>query len=85
MLVLCRTLQKARETNDTINKECASVQATCGRLIPIECELSSFASIRAAAATIKETVENIDIIILNAGIMAPPLSFTEDGYEVSTF
>jgi NAD(P)-dependent dehydrogenase (short-subunit alcohol dehydrogenase family) len=44
-------------------------------------ELDSQASVRKAAAEINESVEKIDYLINNAGIMACPYRKTEDGIE----
>ncbi|KAJ1323651.1 retinol dehydrogenase 12 [Microdochium nivale] len=48
----------------------------------VEMELSSFASIRTAAKTVLESTDRLDILLLNAGIMAGPPGVTEDGYEI---
>ena len=47
----------------------------------IRLDLSSHASIRDAAVSIKENVEKIDILINNAAIMACPFGKTVDGIE----
>lgn len=46
-------------------------------------DLMSFASVRAAAATVNswDDVPHIDLLINNAGIMAVPFELTEDGFE----
>ncbi len=46
-------------------------------------DLSSLASVRAAAADIRgRTAGGLDLLINNGGIMAPPRSFSEDGFEL---
>ena len=52
-----------------------------GRLRTIEMELSSLASVRAAAASFLQQSTALHILINNAGIMAVPHSLTEDGHE----
>jgi hypothetical protein len=47
----------------------------------VQLDLSDQASVRRAAKVISATVENIDIIINNAAIMACPWSKTKDGIE----
>lgn len=47
----------------------------------VELELASQAVVRAAAAQILATHEAIDILVLNAGVMAPPEGRTRDGFE----
>ncbi|CAF9905948.1 hypothetical protein IMSHALPRED_004027 [Imshaugia aleurites] len=55
-----------------------------GRLSLVEMDNNSFASIRAAAATIlKKSNNQVNILINNAGVMGlPDLKLTEDGQEV---
>jgi NAD(P)-dependent dehydrogenase (short-subunit alcohol dehydrogenase family) len=44
--------------------------------------LSSLDSVRAAAADIRSrTADRLDLLINNGGIMAPPLTFSADGFE----
>ncbi len=55
-----------------------------GRVLLVEMDNNSFASIRAAAATIlKRSNNQVNILINNAGVMGiPDLKLTEDGQEV---
>ncbi|KLJ06746.1 hypothetical protein EMPG_17767 [Blastomyces silverae] len=50
------------------------------RFLPLD--LASFQSIQTAASTFKSENNRLDILILNAGIMALPPDTTEDGYEI---
>jgi NAD(P)-dependent dehydrogenase (short-subunit alcohol dehydrogenase family) len=47
-----------------------------------ELDLASLASVRAFAARTAEEFEQIDLLINNAGVMAPPRRLTEDGFEL---
>ncbi|KAL9944609.1 hypothetical protein D7B24_007332 [Verticillium nonalfalfae] len=47
----------------------------------IEMRLDSFASVRAAAKTFHDKENKLNLLILNAGVMATPESKTEDGFE----
>ena len=48
----------------------------------VSLDLSSLASVRAAAADIRSrTGDRLDLLINNGGIMAPPLEFSRDGFE----
>ncbi|KAF4337490.1 reductase [Fusarium beomiforme] len=47
----------------------------------IELRLDSLASVRAAAKDILAKVDKLNILILNAGVMATPEGRTEDGFE----
>ncbi|KAL4942576.1 hypothetical protein BDV06DRAFT_235318 [Aspergillus oleicola] len=48
----------------------------------LELDLASFDSIKAAARTVLSESERLDILLLNAGIMATPPGLTKDGYEI---
>jgi NAD(P)-dependent dehydrogenase (short-subunit alcohol dehydrogenase family) len=70
-----RNLEKAREAG-------ASVK---GETVPIACELSDPASVRACVAEVKKQSLRLDAIIANAGIMALPKLETAHGYELQFF
>ncbi len=45
-------------------------------------DLADLGSVRKAAAAVRErTGDRLDVLVNNAGIMAPPLTFSVDGYE----
>ncbi|KAI8660985.1 hypothetical protein NCS57_01077500 [Fusarium keratoplasticum] len=48
----------------------------------LELDLASFDSIHQAARAFLEQSERLDILMLNAGIMAVPSALTKDGYEI---
>ncbi|KAJ4124498.1 hypothetical protein NW754_000193 [Fusarium falciforme] len=48
----------------------------------LELDLGSFESIHQAARSLLEKSERLDILMLNAGIMAVPPALTKDGYEI---
>lgn len=45
-------------------------------------DLTSFASVRSAAETFQKESQRLDILMLNAGIMAVPLGQTKEGFEI---
>ena len=57
-------------------------QATGARVDRLVCDLASLDSIREAAQDANSRFEKIDILINNAGVMAPPLERTADGFEL---
>ena len=67
-----RTLDKAREA-------CSLVE---GHTTPIACELSDLASVSACADTVHKLGCPIDVLMCNAGIMAPPKLEQKDGLEL---
>ncbi|KAE9363989.1 NAD(P)-binding protein [Stipitochalara longipes BDJ] len=48
----------------------------------LELDLSSFESVRKAAAKVTAEAGRLDILMLNAGIMGVPGGVTEEGYEI---
>lgn len=48
----------------------------------MELDLASLESVRVFASRFKEKYEKLDILINNAGVMIPPYSKTDDGFEL---
>ncbi len=74
VIAAARTAEKAR--------------AACGaddEIIPVACELSEPASVRACIETVKADGAALDAIICNAGIMALPKLQQAHGYELQFF
>lgn len=70
-----RTLEKARAACDGVS----------GKTVPVACELSDPASVRACAEEVKRQGLRLDALICNAGIMALPKLETAHGYELQFF
>ena len=73
-----RTESKARDAIKSINaqlKEPASIE-----YLPLD--LSSLKSVQAAAQHVNASSQRLDILILNAGIMAVPATKTESGHDI---
>jgi NAD(P)-dependent dehydrogenase (short-subunit alcohol dehydrogenase family) len=49
---------------------------------PVELDLASLASVREAAKAVAESTDRIDVLMNNAGVMAPPFARTADGFEM---
>ncbi len=69
---LARTMEKAREACDGV----------FGAATPLACELSDFASVKACGEAIKALGMPVDIVMTNAGIMAPAQLSTAHGVEM---
>jgi retinol dehydrogenase-12 len=54
----------------------------CPPITFIPCDLTSLPSVQAAARTFVSRESRLDILILNAGVMATPPGLTEQGYEI---
>ncbi len=72
-------------TARTLEKAQAACNAAGGKTIPVACELSEPASIRACVKTVQQAGVQLDAIICNAGIMALPKLELQHGYEAQFF
>lgn len=77
--VCARGEARAQATIDEIDK---AVPGAAGRLRPLDLDLTSFDSIKAAARRVLAESERLDVLMLNAGIMASPAGATKEGYEI---
>ena len=72
-MITCRTEAKGR-------KAAAKIKAASGKeVVPMVLELSSSESIHAFAQSFREAYDNLDALLLNAGIMMTPFGKTKDG------
>lgn len=77
VVLACRNQQKAVDAEDRIR---ARVPDADLRFIPLD--LASLASIEDFSETIRSDFDRLDLLINNAGVMAPPLGHTADGFEL---
>ncbi|MEO6792949.1 MAG: SDR family NAD(P)-dependent oxidoreductase [Mycobacterium sp.] len=77
VVLAVRNLDKGHAAANQINKDCpeASVEVA-------ELDLSSLASVRAAAEALGSAHPRIDLLINNAGVMYTPKQTTVDGFEL---
>ncbi|KAL7900558.1 hypothetical protein HDV64DRAFT_267603 [Trichoderma sp. TUCIM 5745] len=78
LILAARNLDKAQATADAIKAAYPNIDVRKVRL-----DLSSFAAVREAAATINswEDIPHVDVLVNNAGIMGTEFKLTVDGYE----
>lgn len=77
VLLACRSATRGERAR----AELAQASAVEPELVRLD--LADLASVRAAAATIRELCrDRLDILLNNAGLMAPPRSATRDGFEI---
>jgi WW domain-containing oxidoreductase len=69
----------------TIGKARAACASVTGHTVPLECELSDPASVRACVAAIQQQGIRLDAMICNAGIMGLPKLERAHGYELQFF
>ncbi|MEO1079454.1 MAG: SDR family oxidoreductase [Pseudomonadota bacterium] len=76
ILIACRNPSKAETAAGEIDT------AGRGSTDSVALDLSSLASVRAAAAEVRSRYESLDGLVNNAGIMQSPQTRTEDGFEL---
>lgn len=76
VILACRNLEKANNAKKEILTKVPQAD-----LDIIQLDLSKLASVREFAANFLAKYNQLDLLINNAGIMVPPFSLTEDGFE----
>jgi NAD(P)-dependent dehydrogenase (short-subunit alcohol dehydrogenase family) len=74
-----RDLDKAQRATAEVRE---AAEANGGSFEVIELDLASLASVRAAADQLNRRGDKFDVVIANAGVMATPLTYTADGFEM---
>ncbi len=76
VVMACRNAEKALQAISTIKTAMPEAKLT---FIPLD--LANFSSIEEFARKFKEEFQQLHLLINNAGVMVPPLSYTEEGFE----
>lgn len=76
VVLACRNAEKAEAAKQRIVSTHPNAVVECSPL-----DLSRLQSVRAFASTYNKHHRTLDLLINNAGIMMPPYSLTEDGFE----
>ncbi|EXJ65127.1 hypothetical protein A1O7_01467 [Cladophialophora yegresii CBS 114405] len=79
LFLAARTQSKAQ---DAIAEIRSAISPKTVDIEYLQLDLSSLASVKAAAERVKERSARLDILILNAGIMAVPPGKTSEGFEI---
>lgn len=77
IILAVRNMEKGEAARAALLNLCPSSQISI-----IQLDLADLESIRAFAARFKNSYDKLDILINNAGLMAPPYSKTKDGFEL---
>jgi NAD(P)-dependent dehydrogenase (short-subunit alcohol dehydrogenase family) len=77
VIMACRSLEKANAAKENIQKEVPKADVEV-----MEIDLSSLNSVRNFAKSFQSKYDRLDVLINNAGVMMPPYTKTEDGYEL---
>lgn len=75
--VACRNEEKAKNAIESMKAQGGDGELVFGHL-----DLASLASVQNFSNKILETESRLDLLINNAGVMIPPPSKTEDGFEI---
>jgi protochlorophyllide reductase len=80
----CRSARKAEEVRAELLTDLAHqpLDRPHGALDLLELDLADLGSVRAAAHSLVERYGRLDLLINNAGVMAPPRMLTRDGFEL---
>ena len=76
VILACRNMEKAAKAKANILEKYPNATLECR-----EIDLSKLKSVRAFAANFIKDYSSLHLLINNAGIMMPPFSKTEDGFE----
>ena len=76
VIVACRNVEKGKQALQTIRAAVPAPRAEVSEL-----DLADLASVRSFAARVGEAHDHVDLLVNNAGVMAPPRRLTVDGFE----
>ena len=77
VLMACRDPQRAQAALDRLRGQ---VPGAAAELVALD--LASLASVESAAADVAGRTSSLDVLVCNAGVMAPPRTVTTDGFEM---
>lgn len=77
VVMACRNEEKGRDAMDLIRAEYPKAD-----LALMQVDLADLASVRCFADAFRERYDQLDVLFNNAGLMAPPLQRTRDGFEI---
>ena len=84
VLMACRSLERAEAAQRQLEGERAqpAAGASPGELMPLALDLADLASVTKAAEQVTERWGRLDLLINNAGVMAPPRTLSAQGFEL---
>ena len=83
VVMACRSLERAEAARRQLLSPAGDTQAPGrGGLDLLSLDLAELASVRRAAAEVAERYGRLDLLINNAGVMAPPRTLSRDGLEL---
>jgi len=83
VVLACRTLAKAEQARQQLATGLGSTPvAPSDRIEPLELDLADLASVARAADQLATRHTRLDVLLNNAGVMAPPRTLTRQGFEL---
>ena len=85
VLLACRSLERAEAARQELERAASDPgpgSSDPGTLIPLQLDLSDLSSVAAAAQQVRERWGRLDLLINNAGVMAPPRQLSRQGFEL---
>ncbi len=76
VVLACRSRRRGEEARDEL------LPAAAAGMEVLELDLADLASVRAGAHWMREHYGRLDLLLNNAGVMAPPRRLTRDGFEL---
>ena len=76
VVLACRSLERAEQARAELTG------SACAELIPLELDLADLESVRRGADQVADQLGRLDLLINNAGVMAPPRRLSAQGHEL---
>lgn len=76
VVLACRSLERAEQARAELTG------SACTELIPLELDLADLESVRRGAHQVADQLGRLDLLINNAGVMAPPRQLSAQGHEL---
>jgi len=76
VVLACRSLERAEQARAELTG------SACTELIPLELDLADLESVRRGADQVADQLGRLDLLINNAGVMAPPRRLSAQGHEL---
>src|SRR5687768_6800735 len=77
VVLACRNLEKGKAALTEVERAATGAPPELAEL-----DLASLTSVRSFAQSFKDTHDGLDLLVNNAGVMAPPRRRTADGFEL---
>ena len=76
VVLACRSLERAEQARAELQADCS------GELISLQLDLADLESVRRSSDQLADQLGSCDVLINNAGVMAPPRRLSAQGHEL---